>query len=122
MSTTKEFEWPFEISGFGGGYEQACRDMAKAGALWLREHPEELAKWRKGRDEFKKDNPGRPFPPNLQMASEKDFEAAILKACNDCTGAMFAYSKGHAIGIFERDWDAYVEDVMKARAKKGDEA
>ena len=46
---SKEFEWPFEISGFGGGYEQACRDMTKAGVLWLRKHPEELAKWRDGR-------------------------------------------------------------------------
>ena len=43
---SKEFEWPCEISGFGGDYEQACRDMTKAGVLWLREHPEELEKWR----------------------------------------------------------------------------
>ena len=118
MNKTKEFEWPFEISGFGGGYEQACRDMTKAGVLWLREHPDELAKWRKGRDDFEKDHPGERFPYYQRTAGEKKFEDAIVKACDDCIGAMFGAAKGHAIAIFDMGWDAYVDNVMTAREKK----
>jgi len=30
-----------EISGMGGGYEDACRKMVIAGMLWFDEHPEQ---------------------------------------------------------------------------------
>ena len=114
-----EFEWPFEISGFGGGYEAACRNMTKAGVEWLRAHPEELAKWRKVRDEFHKEfGKNKHFPPHRQLPTEKEFEDAIVKVCNDCTGAMFGASKSHAIAIFDMGWNAYVDKVLSARAKK----
>ena len=119
-STTKtnEFDWPFEICGFGGGYEQACRDMAKAGAIWLREHPEELQKWRAAAKSYK-EYTGRKFvPDSAYPETYKEFEAALLKPCDDCTGAMFGASKGHAITIFEMGWDKYVEYVLEARGKR----
>ena len=107
-----EFEWPFEISGFGGDYEEACRNMTKAGAEWLRANPEALGKWRADRDEFKKRNPGKPVPVT---DSEREFDDAIANACPDCTGAMFGAAKAHAIAIFDMGWDAYVKKVMTAR-------
>ena len=119
---SKEFEWPFEISGFGGSYEQACRDMAKAGALWLREHPDELAKWRKASHEYR-DRTGKTYtPPHIYPPSYKEFENAIVAVCDDCTGAMFGASQGHAIAIFERGWDEYVKCVLDARNKEGGES
>lgn len=114
----KEFDWPFEISGFGGGYEQACRDMAKAGALWLREHPGELTKWRQKAEGYKRDTGARFVPESVYGESHKSYEAAILKACSDCTGAMFGAASAHARAIFELGWDAYVEKVMSERAKR----
>lgn len=120
MDIHKEFDWPFEISGFGGGYEQACRDMAKAGALWLREHPDSLARWRGNKKEYEDKSGERYCPDSVYGPDYKDFEAAILKACDDCTGAMFGASRGHAIAIFEKGWDAYVKEVLAARAKRGE--
>ena len=113
---TKEFDWPFEISGFGGTYEQACRDMTKAGALWLRTHPEELSNWRKHRAE----NPpskSLEWKPRY-LPSYEEFEKAIIDACPDSTGAMFGAAKSHAIAIYELGWDRYVAKVMAARDKK----
>jgi hypothetical protein len=112
---SKEFEWPFEISGFGGDYEQACRDMTKAGVLWLREHPEELEKWRKASHEYR-ERTGKDYTPtHVYPPSYKEFEGAIVKACDDCTGAMFGASQGHAIAIFTHGWDEYVKHVMDKR-------
>lgn len=107
---TKEFDWPFEISGFGGAYEQACRDMAKAGVLWLRAHPKELERWRNLRKEY---------PEIIERPTTySEFEKAIVAACPDCTGAMFGAAKSHAIAIYELGWDKYVARVMSARDKK----
>ena len=122
IQTTNEFDWPFEISGFGGGCEQACRDMAKAAVIWLREHPGELEKWRKARDEFHKEfGENRLFPQSMMSTSEKDFQNAIVKVCDDCTGAMFGAAKSHAIAIFELGWDNYCAKVIGARTARGEE-
>lgn len=112
---TEEFDWPFEISGFGGGYEQACRDMTKAGVIWLREHPEELAKWRQASREYRERTGNNHTPPHVYPPSYREFESVIVKACDDCTGAMYGASQGHAIAIFERGWDEYVKHVMDKR-------
>lgn len=116
--TTKEFVWPFEISGFGGEYENACRKMTKAGVLWLRKHPQELEKWRKASREYRERTGKEYTPPNAWPASYDDFEAAMLKPCNDCTGAMFGASKSHAIAIFEKGWEVYCNEVLEARSKE----
>lgn len=115
MEMSKEFEWPFEISGFGGDYEQACRDMTKAGVLWLREHPEELEKWRKASHEYRELTGKDYTPTHVYPPSYKEFESTIVKACDDCTGAMFGASENHAISIFELGWNEYVNQVVAYR-------
>lgn len=62
----EEFDWPFEISGFGGGYEDACRRMTIAAVEWLRKHPDDVKSWRAVEVKYKKDNPNsRCFPPKI---------------------------------------------------------
>lgn len=115
MEMSKEFDWPFEISGIGGAYEQKCRNMTKAGVIWLREHPEELAKWRKERHEYR-NRTGRYYKPTCEYGqSHKAFESAIVKAYKGCTGEMIDASINHAISIFELGWNEYVNQVVANR-------
>jgi len=112
-----EFKWPFEISGFGGGYEAACRRMAKAGVMWLRSHEGEREKWKKEREEFERET-GKKWTPRMTNSSQLDFENAILSVCEDCTGAMFGCARFHALLIFDKGWDGYVRFVKRERSKE----
>lgn len=115
-----EFDWPFEISGFGGGYEARCRKMAKAGVLWLREHPGELARWRDFQRRWEKETGHEYVPRSAQPRSHVEFMDAVAAASGgDCTGAMLGASSAHAVAIFERGWDGYVAHVTAAREKAG---
>lgn len=119
MSKTKkyeEFDWPFEISGFGGGYEAGCRSMTIAAVLWLREHPDDVKSWHVAESKYKKDNPdSRYFPPEIYPKSKDEFEKAVVAVWEDCTGSMFAAAVGHATAIVSMGWDKYVTNVMMHR-------
>ncbi len=117
-TASNEFEWPFEISGLGGLYEAMCRKMAKAGVLWLREHPGELAKWQEAQRRWEEETGSEYMPTSAQPRSHLEFRAAIIAASGgDCTGAMFGASAAHAVEIFRRGWDGYVAHVTAAREK-----
>lgn len=113
-----KFNWPFEISGFGGGYEQACRDMAEAGAEWLSKHPGVVKEWDEAKTEYMKRTGRDYYPHGERPKSYKEFEEAVLAVCNDCTGAMFGAAKAHAISIAERGWDGHCKFVLEARNKE----
>lgn len=71
-----------DISGFGGGYENACQAMLKAGLEFISDSglPEEK--------EFEE--------PRSERVIE--LEKVMIKATNnDCTGAMFYTTLGHII-------------------------
>lgn len=74
-----------EISGFGGGYEAACRTMMYAGLLWLQEHPE----------------------ADYRGAERDAFEKAILRIEPGCSGAMFGAAASHAAFIKENGYEAW---------------
>lgn len=110
----EEFDWPFEISGFGGGYEDACRRMTIAAVGWLREHPDDARDWRAAEVKYKKDNPdSRCFPSKIYPKSKDEFEKAVVAVCEDCTGAMFGAAVSHAKAIVSMGWDKYVDNVMR---------
>jgi len=80
-----------EISGFGGGYEVACRTMMYAGLLWLLEHPDADAR-----------------------GTDRDaFQKAIVRAEPGCSGAMFGAAASHAFFIRENGYEAWAERMTK---------
>jgi len=86
-----------EISGFGGGYEEACRDMLYAGLAWLKAHPTADVK--------KHDSP--------------DAEAMgkfMLAACPDCSGAMYGATTNAVGFIAALGWEEYVARMTKRTA------
>jgi hypothetical protein len=101
-----------EISGFGGGYEAACRAMVKAG----------LKFWDKMEDR-KYDGP--PFDPRFRGMknvygildeTNEDAEAltkAVVAAAPDCTGAMHQAVMGHIFAVRRMGWEAYVVEMSK---------
>lgn len=95
-----------EISGFGGGYEQTCRNMLAAGLDWLDEHPN--------------------ADPRFEcfegiygvLADDNDDAKALSKvvvagADGDCTGAMHHAVVSHCLFICKNGWERYVEEMSK---------
>jgi hypothetical protein len=95
-----------EISGFGGGYEQTCRNMVIAGLEWLDAHPDAEPQF-KG---FK----------NIYgvICDENDDAKALSKvvvdaAEGDCTGAMHQASIGHILFAHKHGWQRYCDEMRK---------
>ena len=98
-----------EISGFGGGYEKACRDMVIAGLEWCDTHPNADLSYQ----EFKNVT-GLTFGESRSM---KWMQKAMLKAVdNDCTGAMMQAAMNHVMYIRKNGWDKYVTEMIKRKS------
>lgn len=104
-------KWTFtsgmgEISGFGGGYEQTCRNMLAAALDWFEAHPDADPQFHGYKGIYgviTEDN-----------ADAKALTKAIIDAAdNDATGAMHHAVVTHALKIRERGWDWYVAEMSK---------
>lgn len=83
-----------EISGFGGGYEAACRDMVYAGLAWLQSRPAaDLSSWK--------------------TDDAKTIEKVILGAEPGCSGAMHGAVMNVIAFIAKNGWDEYVRRMVK---------
>lgn len=92
-----------EISGFGGGYENACREMVIAGVEWLDEN--------KNANPEAKESPqifGMTFDENEDM---KELQDVMLEAVGDCSGAMMHVSTNHVMFIAKNGWRKYCEEM-----------
>ena len=92
-----------EISGFGGGYEEACRRMVCAGVDWL------IAN---GQD-FVASGGGFTFGDDVVR---RTFDDAVAAVETGCSGAMHGSASSHACAIFWKGWDHYAE-TMRARKR-----
>lgn len=94
-----------EISGFGHGYERACRAMLDAAVTWFDAHP----------DRFKNKE------GELALSSEHpDFaalETAILAAEPEPSGAMFGAVVGHAFFIRKNGVEKWSAGLREREAK-----
>lgn len=81
-----------ELSGFGGGYEAACRTMMYAGLLWLNANPN----------------------ADARHADRDAFEKAILRAEPGCSGAMFGAAASHALFIKENGYEAWAAKMSES--------
>ena len=95
-----------EISGFGGAYEQTCRDMVIAGVEWLNAHPDE--------------DPKFSHSPAIYGIVNEDNDAAkalseVVLAVTDggCSGAMHHASILHILQIKHLGWEKYCEIMRK---------
>ena len=95
-----------EISGFGGGYENACRKMVIAGLEWSDEHPDSDLSFKQFKNIY-----GLTTDESDDM---KLCQEAMSKAVNDgCTGAMMQVTMIHLMFIRKHGWDKYVEEMNK---------
>ena len=98
-----------EISGFGGGYEQTCRDMLKAGLEWFDKNPKADPKFKGFKNIY-----------GLIMEDNDDAKAlskAVTDATDDCTGAMHQAVISSIFYIKKKGWDEYVKQMSKSEAK-----
>lgn len=95
-----------EISGFGGAYEQACRDMVYAGIVWLERHPGADLRASTYRNVF--------GILNAESESTKELEKAVLRVCPDCSGAMHQATMMSCMFIAKNGWPAYAERMRKS--------
>lgn len=95
-----------EISGFGGGYEQTCRNMLAAGLEWLDDHPEADPQFR-----------GMEGVYGIIREENDDAkalsEAVVAGADGDCTGAMHQAVISSCLWIRKNGWEAYCESMRK---------
>jgi hypothetical protein len=115
MNTTDRYQFTpdmREISGFGGGYEQLCRDMLAAGLSWLDEHPSA-------------DPQFHGYPGITGIVCEDNDDARALTAAivaptdGDCTGAMHHAVVRAAMWIKANGWDAYVAAMTHPGGRDG---
>jgi hypothetical protein len=100
-----------EISGFGGGYEEACRKMVIAGAEWLDEHPGADIKVSGFKNVFGLTNP--------ETDDAKKLEDVMVAATGgDCTGAMLHATTKHVLYILHNGWDAYIREMENQKNKQ----
>ena len=62
MEKCVDFNWLFEIGGFGCDYVDACHGVTE-GVNWIRNHPDEVDAWNFAEEKWKKDNPDKKFMP-----------------------------------------------------------
>ena len=95
-----------EISGFGGSYEQACRDMVIAGVEWFKrqDDPDPTIK-------TYRNVTGIAIPENEDAEA---LEEAMLETLDESpTGAMFQAAVNHVLFAAENGWEAYAEKMER---------
>ena len=101
-----------EISGFGGSYEQACRNMLKAGLAWCDAHPNSSPKMTKCRGVF-----------GIVCAENKDaakLEKCVIAAAGKApTGAMVHAVVENIAYVKRNGWDEFVTKMVER--KRNDE-
>lgn len=99
-----------EISGFGGSYEKACRDMIVAGLEWFDEHPTAEPKFHGFKDVY-----------GIMAEDNEDAKAlseAVTAVSDDVTGAMHQASIQHIMYIRKNGWEKYSRIKREQKVKE----
>ncbi|MDR1718021.1 MAG: hypothetical protein LBS20_19465 [Prevotella sp.] len=95
-----------EISGFGGGYEEACRKMVISGMLWFDENPSANPKFHTYKNVYgivSEDNP----------KAESLTDTMAKSVGNNCTGAMMQAAVSHVLFAAKHGWEEYIKEMEK---------
>jgi hypothetical protein len=98
-----------EISGFGGGYEDACRKMVVAGMEWLESHKDANPNF----DQFKNVYGLTTNENDDMVAMQKAMNTAIG---NEASGAMMQASTNHVLFAHKNGWGKYIEKMEEVEA------
>lgn len=106
-----------EISGFGGGYEGACRAMVIAGIAYIDEHPDAEFKFHGYKDVYGiavEDNDDAKALTKAMMDAPVilDGKQIQVRAGDDCTGAMHHAAVGHCCAYKRLGWDEYRKQLL----------
>jgi hypothetical protein len=102
-----------EISGFGGGYEQCCRNMVIAGLNWLDENPEAKPEFRGYKNIYGVIHEDNEDAKNLS-------NAVIAGAGKEgASGAMHQATISACLYIKTHGWPAYVKLKTHPRGYEG---
>lgn len=98
-----------EISGFGGGYEEACQTMLDRGVRWLLLNPNK--------------KPAIKEYTNLYgvLADENSDAEELSKVITeglDVTGAMHQTVMTRLMFICDNGWNRYCEELVKSNANE----
>ena len=117
---TPGFEWTedmAEISGFGGGYERACRQMISQGCAWWVEHPDAAPQFH-----------GYKNITGIAMEDNEDAKALSTAICAGDIGPSGAMHQAAVAHVFHwrklGSWLAYQEslrDLARERRERGDD-
>lgn len=105
------YEWEDgmgEISGFGGGYEAACRAMVKAGCEFLDSRPDLSPSFQESPQIF-----GVTLPDDQMKLVE---EVMLAASGGDCTGAMMHACSRAVLAIKAKGWDWYKGKMSEKKA------
>jgi hypothetical protein len=102
-----------EISGFGGDYEKACRDMVRAGMEWFDAHPDADPRFRGYEGVY-----GILLDDNedAKALSKAVCEAPLVIADGGPTGAMHQAAVSACLFIRARGWAAFVVHMTEANS------
>lgn len=97
-----------EISGFGGGYEEACRKMVLAGCTWFDENPEAAPEFSSFENVY-----GILMSENEHAKALSQAMVDAVKEDGGATGAMHQATMGHVIFIHKNGWEKYQAEMRK---------
>lgn len=95
-----------EITGMGGSYEQATRNMVAAGCEWLDAHPNADVKLRVYKNIFG-------VVADTQTEDTRALSEVIGKSVPGCSSAMHQAAFNHVLYVKEHGWDAYCQEMQE---------
>ena len=96
-----------EISGFGGSYEAACRQMVIAGMEWFDKYPQASPKFHQYSN-----------ITGIVVADDPDaksLETALMEAVGDCSGAMMQAAVNHCLFAAKNGWEVYIAKMEEEK-------
>lgn len=103
---TENIKGIYDISGYGGGYEEACQTMLQAGYDWMLNHA-------KGQELKNATNP-RIFGVFIPGSNTtKELGDIVAKSVPDCSGAMHHAVMSHLIYISTHGLETWKAEVKK---------
>lgn len=96
-----------EISGFGGGYEDACRNMVVAGLNWCDEHPNADLSYKEYQNIY-----GITTDESEDM---KLMQKAMAAVNDGCSGAQMQASMAHVMAVRKYGWDDYCRQMREMK-------
>lgn len=96
-----------EISGFGGGYEDACRNMVIAGLNWCDEHWDANVTYKEYENIY-----GITFDESEDC---KKMQEAMLAVNDGCSGAQMQASMSHVMAARKLGWEEYCKQMREMK-------